>query len=145
MTKLSEYFTLEELVFSEYAIRKGISNAPSLEILAKLTRTALKMDDVRRLLGKPVLVSSGHRCIELNRALGSVDNSQHVKGEAVDFKSPEFGLVKQVFDCIRNSDIEYDQLILECNSWVHISFSKNNRRQCLSFDGKNIRWYHELV
>lgn len=137
MTKLSEFFTLEEMLLSDYAVRHGIDNSPSLEIVARLTRTAMAMDEVRRLLGRPVLVSSGYRCLALNRALLSKDTSQHLKGEAIDFTSPGFGSVQQVFDKIRHSAIPFDQLIVECGRWVHISFSPKNRRQCLAYDGKH--------
>lgn len=136
-TKMSEFFTLDEMLVSEFAARKGIDNSPSLEVLATLKLTAMEMDKVRAFLGKPVLPSSWYRCLELNRALGSKGNSQHVKGEAVDFISPEFGTVQQVFDAIRKSDIRFDQLIVECGRWVHISFSTRNRRQCLAFDGNH--------
>lgn len=136
-TKMSEFFTLDEMLVSELAARKGIDNSPSLEVLATLKLTAMEMDKVRVFLGKPVLPSSWYRCLELNRALGSKDDSQHVKGEAVDFIAPAYGSVQQVFEAIRKSDICFDQLIVECGRWVHISFSARNRRQCLAYDGKH--------
>jgi len=136
-TRLSDFFTLDEFVASQYASRHGIDNSPSLEIVAKLTRTGLEMDKVRRLLGRPVIVSSGYRCPTLNRAIGSDDDSQHVKGEAVDFICPGFGSPLDVFNKIRLSCIEFDQLIVECGRWVHISFSPRKRRQCLAFDGQH--------
>lgn len=140
-TKLSDYFTLEEFTVSEYAARNEIDNSPSLEILAALARTAHEMDKVRRLLGRPVSPSSGYRCQALERGLKRkpddwISLSQHTKGEAVDFICPGFGNVQQVFDKIRLSGVEFDQLIAECGRWVHISFAKNNRRECLSYDGK---------
>ena len=123
--KLSKYFDLRELIFSKIAEDHGIDNAPTPEILEKLKYTAGQLDKVRELLGKPVNVSSGYRCLQVNRRLGSKDSSQHLKGEAVDFKCELFGSPKKVFDKIRESDIQFDQLILEFNSWVHISFVKD--------------------
>lgn len=137
MSKISDFFTLEELTGSEYAARHGIDNTPSDEVVAKLADTAKEMDKVRRLLGRPIFVSSGYRCLKLNRALNSKDTSQHIKGEAIDFTCPGFGTPQQVFDKVRLSCIEFDQLIVECGRWVHISFSQKNRRQCLAFDGEN--------
>ena len=84
--KLSKYFDLRELIFSKIAEDHGIDNAPTPEILEKLKYTAGQLDKVRELLGKPVNVSSGYRCLQVNRRLGSKDSSQHLKGEAVDFK-----------------------------------------------------------
>ena len=96
--KLSKYFDLRELIFSKIAEDHGIDNAPTPEILEKLKYTAGQLDKVRELLGKPVNVSSGYRCLQVNRRLGSKDSSQHLKGEAVDFKCELFGSPKKVLD-----------------------------------------------
>ncbi len=135
MKNLSKYFSFRELTFSKIAEDHGIDNAPTPDILEKLKYTASQLDKVRELLGKPVNISSGYRCLQVNRRLGSKDTSQHLKGEAVDFKCELFGNPKQVFDAIKKSNIQFDQLILEFNSWVHISFVKEGgRRECLIID-----------
>lgn len=135
MKSLSKYFSLRELTFSKIAEVHGIDNTPTSDILETLKYTALQLDKVRELLNKPVNISSGYRCLQVNRRLGSKDTSQHLKGEAVDFKCELFGSPKKVFDKIRESDIQFDQLILEFNSWVHISFVKEGgRRESLIID-----------
>jgi len=133
--KLSKYFDSRELIFSKIAEENGIDNMPDDKTLETLKYTASQLDKVRELLGKPVNVSSGYRCLQVNRRLGSKDTSQHLKGEAVDFKCELFGNPKKVFDAIKESNIQFDQLILEFNSWVHISFVKTGgRRECLVVD-----------
>ena len=133
--KLSKYFDSRELIFSKIAEENGIDNMPDAKTLETLKYTASQLDKVRELLGKPVNVSSGYRCLQVNRRLGSKDTSQHLKGEAIDFKCELFGNPKKVFDKIRESNIHFDQLILEFNQWVHISFVKNGgRRECLIYD-----------
>ena len=82
-TKISKYFTLEEMVFSQTAARRGIDNSPCTGVIPVITSTACKMDKVRKLLGHPVIVSSGYRSPELNAAIGGSPSSSHVKGEAV--------------------------------------------------------------
>lgn len=134
---LSNYFSLDELTISQEAVRKNIDNTPTGVARFALTETAKKMDAVRRLLGRPVLVSSGYRCDELNTLIGSDEKSDHPKGLAVDFICPGFGSVKQVFDKIRLSCVDFDQLILERGRWVHIGFGARMRRQCLTFDGNH--------
>ena len=135
MKNLSKYFSLRELIFSKIAEDNDIDNTPTPEILEKLKYTASQLDKVRELLGKPVNISSGYRCLQVNRRLGSKDSSQHLKAEAVDFKCELFGSPKKVFDAIKASNIQFDQLILEFNSWVHISFVKTGgRRECLVID-----------
>ena len=135
MKNFSKYFSLRELTFSKIAEVHGIDNTPTPDILETLKYTAQQLDKVRELLNKPVNISSGYRCLQVNRRLGSKDTSQHLKAEAVDFKCELFGSPKKVFDKIRESDIQFDQLILEFNSWVHISFVKEGgRRECLVID-----------
>ena len=66
---LSKYFSLDEAVSSQEAARSGILNVPSGAVLEQMKRTATKLDAVRELLGKPVIVSSFFRCLQLNRKL----------------------------------------------------------------------------
>ncbi len=134
---LSDYFSLDELTISQEAARRRIDNTPAGDALLALTATAKKMDAVRRLLGRPILPSSGYRCPELNTLIGSNSKSDHPKGLAVDFICPGFGSVQQVFDKIRLSGIGFDQLIMERGRWVHIGFGPRMRRQCLTFDGNH--------
>jgi len=135
MKNLSKYFTLRELTFSKLAQDHDIDNTPDAKTLETLKYTASQLDKVRELLNKPVNISSGYRCLQVNRRIGSKDTSQHLKGEAIDFKCELFGNPKRVFETIKASNIQFDQLILEFNSWVHISFVKNGgRRECLVID-----------
>ena len=67
----------------------------------------------------------------MNREIGGVSNSQHVEGKAVDFKVHGLS-VEETFLRIKNSRIDYDQLIQEFDKWIHISYnSGKNRKQCL--------------
>lgn len=139
---LSKYFTLEEATFSETAARHGIENQPDELTLSQMKRTAEKLDAVREFLNVPVYVSSWLRVLELNRKIGSKDSSQHVKGEAVDFKAAKFGTPKDIVDALMTAGIEFDQLILEFNSWVHVSFrDESNRGQVLVIDNQGTRVY----
>jgi hypothetical protein len=128
MMQLSKYFTLKEMIVSDYAKRHKIDNTPDAKTLAKLTTTAKKLDDVRELLNTPIIVTSGYRCLKVNRGIGSSDTSQHVKGEAVDFKSIAY-TPRQIWAMIKLSNIDYDQLILEYDDWVHISFKDGKNRK----------------
>jgi len=124
-TQLSEHFTLEEAVISQTASRLGIDNAnPEPMTITTASKTAVKMEKVRYILGVPISVDSWIRCIALNRALGSKDSSQHIKGEAVDFIAPAFGSPLEICQkLIANKDlVNWDQLILE-HTWVHISWN----------------------
>jgi hypothetical protein len=137
---LSPHFTLDELTFSQTAERLGLNNDPGPEVLAALKRTALGLEAVRvRLGGAPILVSSGYRAPPVNAAVGGSPSSQHMRGEAVDFTAPRFGVPRQIVDALADSDVPYDQLILEFGRWVHISFSGNPRRHALVIDRSGTR------
>lgn len=125
MIHLSEHFSLEEATNSQTASRLGIDNAhPDQWIVTNAARTAVRMEKVRSLLGQPISVSSWVRCQALNRALGSKDSSQHLKGEAVDFICPAFGSPPQICQKLIEEKVlvNFDQLILE-HTWVHISWN----------------------
>ena len=133
--KLSEHFTVEELIFSQTAMRKGIDNTPAPEIVRNLRRLAGVLEEVRALLDAPVVISSGYRSPALNRAVGGAMNSAHMRGLAADLTVPDAGAVLQVARRIAASNIAYDQLILEYGSWVHVALADDGaspRRQDLS-------------
>ena len=132
--KLSEHFTLEELIFSDNAVRKGIDNSPSqAEIDHALKYLIPGLEQVRTLLAQPIKINSGYRSPALNAATpGSSNTSQHTKFEAADILSPNFGSPLEVCKAILNSGIKFDQMIYEYGSWTHVSFSANPRRSILS-------------
>ena len=130
--KLSEHFSLDEFTASETATRKGIDNTPPPVVTEKLRMLAATLEQVRSLLGNnSIRISSGFRCLELNRAIGSGDLSAHVLGYAVDFTCPGFGTPKEVSNKIAESPIKFDQLIYE-GTWVHLSVDPRNRREVLT-------------
>ncbi len=81
-------FTLEELTHSEVAERKNLDNTPNASEVANLTRLAALLEQVRTLLGKPILINSGFRSKPVNDSVGSKDTSQHRLGCAADLRVP---------------------------------------------------------
>ena len=104
-----------------------------------LRRTAQLLEQVRALLNKPILVSSGYRAPLVNRAVGGAANSAHMLGCAADFSCPAFGSPLEVAREIGQSDIVFDQLIYEFRAWVHIAWSPQTRRMVLTIDGAGTR------
>ena len=134
----SPHFSINELTFSETATRHGIDNTPNDNQLDNLFITAMEMENVRELLGNNFIhVSSGFRCLELNTLLGSRETSSHVRGLACDFTSRGYGTPNDIVSAIVDSNIPYDQVILEYDRWVHISFCEDEetpRRQALAIN-----------
>jgi len=139
---LSEHFTLEELTATSH---REFDNTPNATEMANLTRLAAMLEQVKTLLGgKPVMINSGFRSKAVNDSVGSRDTSQHRIGAAADIRVP--GMTPdEVVKAIMASDIGYDQIIREFNSWTHISVpdmpSRPPRKQALIIDKAGTRAY----
>ena len=131
--RLTPNFLLDEFTRSDEAARRKLSNAPTPEHLANLRLTALGMEMVRLILGKPVHITSGYRSPALNRAVGGTPTSAHPMGYAADFKVAGMRLV----DVARAlaGRLPYDQLIYEHGRCVHISFDPRLRGEELTQRG----------
>ena len=134
---LSEHFSLEEMVRSGVAIQKNIDNTPSgddIERLRLLCRNVL--EPVRRRFGV-TRISSGYRSAALNTAVGGVNNSQHLLGEAADIHISDAAAGERIYNYIRDN-LCFDQLLFEhrmsngCR-WLHVSYTtrRANRRQAM--------------
>lgn len=139
---LSPNFTLEELTVSEIAARRNLDNTPNATEMANLVRIAELLEQVRALLGKPILINSAFRSKPVNDAVGSRDTSQHRLGCAADIRVP--GLTpKEVVQACIDAKVPFDQIIEEFDSWTHISVpntpSAAPRRQALIIDRQGTR------
>ena len=136
--KLSKNFALKELTKSQTAIRMGIQNAPNTEQLINLTVLAQQVLQPCRDKFGTISINSGLRVLELNRAIGSGDKSQHTKGEASDFEA--FSVSNREMAKWIKDNLDFDQLILEYpgpdprDGWVHCSYKRDgsNRKQILT-------------
>ncbi len=133
-----KYFTIEELCASDTARRRGIDNRPSAAIAGKLqTLIEQLLDPIRAAWGGPISINSGYRSPALNKAVGGVSTSQHLRGEAADISvgSPAENkrLFAKIVELQKDGRIAFDQLIDESGyKWIHISYrSGANRNQIL--------------
>lgn len=130
--QLSEHFTLAEFCNSQAAIRNRLDNRPGDVEIANMKRLAALLEEVRALVGKPINVSSAYRSPAVNKAVGGSSSSAHMKGLAADITVSGM-TAKALATLISMSKIDFDQLILEGNSWVHIGLSETKpRRQLLN-------------
>lgn len=139
--KLSENLSLSEIIRSESAKRKGVSNMPTDEHIGNLKVLAEKIfQPIRENFRVPILISSGYRSKELNAAIGGSLTSQHCSGEAIDIDmdgTPHGVTNLDIFNFIKDK-LDFDQLIWEFGSdtnpdWVHVSYKVKgaNRKQVL--------------
>lgn len=127
-------FKISELVYSDTAAKYNINNMPDINSLdCMLDLITYCLQPIRDKIKKPMVITSGYRCPEVNKIVGGATNSQHLRGQAVDFKVNGMTPAQLVFQ-ISVMGIEYDQLINEYDKWVHISFNKGkNRKQILKY------------
>ena len=138
--KLSENLSVNEVIKSNTAIRRGIDNHPTQEHLESLEDIAENIfQPIREHFRVPIGISSGYRSEALNKAIGGSKTSQHSKGEALDLDADIFGKItnKEIFEFIKEN-LVFDQLIWEFGNdnepnWVHVSFTtrRPNRMQIL--------------
>lgn len=136
--KLSPHFHLSEFTASQTATRLMIDNIPGPDEIAAMKLLCKKvLEPVRENYGKPVMISSGYRSEELNRALMGSRSSQHIRGQAVDFEIA--GLSNLTICRWMERRLNYDQLILEfytpgepASGWVHVSYREPFRNMELT-------------
>lgn len=131
--RLSANFTLDEFLVSQTALRHGIAMHPPANVVHNLgVLCQAILQPVRDEFGA-VVITSGYRPKQLNRRIGSSDRSQHIVGEAADFKVPGYTPL-EICEFIRDAKLPYHQLIHEFGSWTHASVApgRTPRNQLLT-------------
>lgn len=137
---LTRHFTLQELCTTS---NKALAPKNLKEAKAHLTEMeclAYFAEQVRALIGLPMIVTSGFRCEELNKAVGGAKNSQHRFFRAIDF-IPKGCRVEDCFEWLRTSPLVYKQLIIEESNgkkWIHVGMGEG-RENLVYKDGKYTR------
>lgn len=129
--KLSLHFDLSEFTYSETAQRKNIDNTPSPNAIANIKALCEEvLEPAREEYGRAMIISSGYRSEQLNKAVGGAKTSQHMTGCAADIVCSE---PRRLFDIIKANG-KFDQLLWEHagkTQWIHVSYKPNgkNRQQ----------------
>lgn len=129
-TEITPHFSLEACEHSDYAVEHGIENKVPEKLMPNGKRLCLFMEEIRSFLSGhynqevKIFPSSVYRSPKLNSAVGGQSTSQHMRFQAMDYHT-SVGEIEEVFDLIAESDLEFDQLILEHDSqghiWLHTS------------------------
>ena len=126
---LGKHFTLSEMTVTN----TGIVNSPSKMEINKLKMLVENvLDPLRELYGKPITVNSGYRSPLVNKKVGGVSTSEHVKGQAADITGGSKEENMKLFNLIKDN-FNFRQLIDEYDyKWVHVSFdSTDNKKQII--------------
>lgn len=131
--KLTDNFTLAEMIHSNTAIARKIKNEPNetqIECLRLLCENVLQ--PLRDAIDEPMFINSGFRSLELNKAVGGVPTSQHTKGQAADVRVVE---PRKLLAELLRQGLDFDQAILY-PTFLHISYNSGlNRKQVLYAKG----------
>ena len=142
--KLSEHFLLRELCKT----KTGIKNVPNEEQVNNLKRLCRWLEELRRrwngLYGDgddPIIINSGFRSPEVNKAVGGVPTSNHTTGCAVDIRcigiEQALRYAAILLDISDLNHEDFDELLIEQKGrviWIHFAVRPfgNRRRTNLS-------------
>lgn len=124
----SDFFTLKEFTKSSTATRLKIDNTPSAEVLRNLQYgVQMILDPLRRIHQQPIVITSGYRCAQLNKAVGGVSNSWHTKGNAADIHIKDEVEARKIFDILKTLP-SVDTVLFEHSrrsQWIHVQWDMN--------------------
>ena len=118
---ISKNFTFNEFEYSSTAVALGLNN----EIPDDTVRRAIchlvvnVLQPLRDAYGKPLVINSGYRSDEVNKAVGGLKNSQHLRGEAADVRAEDPMILVRL---ITENNLPFDQIIVYKN-FLHVSYS----------------------
>ena len=139
-TKLSEHFELGELTKT----KTGIENVPNEEQVNNLKRVCGWLEQLRRrwnnLYGEgddPIIINSGFRSPEVNKAVGGATLSNHLTGCAVDIRcigiEQALRYAAILLDISDLNKEDFDELLIEQKGysyWIHFAVRPfGNRRR----------------
>ena len=140
---LSPHFTLGELCKT----RTGIENVPNEAQVENLKRLCRWLEQLRRrwnnLYGEgddPIIINSGFRSPEVNKAVGGVPTSNHLTGCAVDIRcigmEQALRYVSILLDLSDLNKEDYDELLIEQKRnviWIHFAVRPSGNRRRTNF------------
>ena len=138
--KLTPHFKLSEFTRSLTATARGIDNTPTLTSVSNLQYLCEKvLEPLREFAKRPIFISSGYRCLALNKAVGGVSTSNHLSGYAADISIPDNATGELWFNWMQKNLPDFDELITERNTstsktfWIHVAIRQdgNNRRKVI--------------
>lgn len=122
----SDFFSLAELIKSSTATKHHIDNTPPADVIRNLQYGVdMVLDPLRRIYGKPILITSGYRCPKLNTLVGGVSNSWHTQGNAADIHVASLTEATKLFSILQKIP-SVDTVLFEHSSsgqWLHVQWN----------------------
>ena len=122
----SDFFSLAELIKSSTATKHHIDNTPPADVIRNLQYGVdMVLDPLRRIYGKPILITSGYRCPKLNTLVGGVTNSWQTQGNAADIHVASLTEATKLFSILQKIP-SVDTVLFEHSSsgqWLHVQWN----------------------
>lgn len=119
----SKWFKWHDFVESTTAKRLKIDNTPKDPlVISNLKFLSHNLSLVRERFNTPIIVNSGYRCPELNKAVGGVPNSRHQEGLAADIRCLTPGQTYELYHFLEIAKYPFvRKLIWEKGTrpWIH--------------------------
>ena len=141
--KLSQHFTLGELC--KTSVKTADGNIPSHVQIENMKRVCSWLEMLRSEWNNrygdgddPIIINSGYRSAQVNKAVGGVATSNHLTGCAVDIRVLGMEQLLRyaviLLDISDESQEDFDELLLERNAkgtyWLHFAVRpEGNRRK----------------
>lgn len=128
--QLTPNFTLEELCTTNKKDLLELNINEAKKQMGRMYQLAGFAQRIREIIRKPIIVTSGFRCVKLNNAVGGSLTSQHLLAEALDIKVSG-KTSKELIQMLIASDLKYDQIIWETSgnaSWAHVSIGSKKEK-----------------
>ena len=142
-SRLTPHFSLRELTKT----KTGIENVPNEAQVENLRRLCGWLEQLRRrwnnLYGEgddPIIINSGFRSPEVNKAVGGVPSSNHLTGCAVDIRcigmEQALRYASILLDLSDLNKEDYDELLIERKRnviWIHFAVRPTGNRRRTNF------------
>ena len=136
-SKLSEHFSLRELTKTN----TGIDNVPNEEQVNNLKRVCQWLERLRSKRNEPIVINSGYRSPQVNKAVGGAANSNHLTGCAVDIRVAGMEQLLRyaviLLDIADEGREDFDELLMERNAkgtyWLHFAVRPEGNRRKIVF------------
>ena len=140
--RLSEHFKLAELC--KTSVRTADGNIPSHAAIENLKRLSGWLEMLRSEWNNrygdgddPIIINSGYRSTQVNKAVGGVATSNHLTGCAVDIRVLGMEQLLRyaviLLDISDESQENFDELLLERNTkgtyWLHFAVRPEGNRR----------------
>jgi zinc D-Ala-D-Ala carboxypeptidase len=109
----------------ELACKCGCRTPKSVDL--NLAKLAAALEDLRKLAGGPLTITSGYRCPAHNERVGGARNSQHTQGIAADIVSKKF-TPKELADLAEKIPAFVNGGLGVYSRWIHVDVRNGRAR-----------------